>query len=93
MAVIRQVSESRGMNLVLHRQQVALNVNEFDITNQVAGELNRILPSVSIPPDGVAPTAQLPVQLAPGALVAVGAPGAAPAPVPTPAAATTPAKK
>ena len=31
-AVIRQVSESRGMNLVLHRAQVALNINEFDIT-------------------------------------------------------------
>ena len=45
-AVIRQVSESRSMNLVLHRQQVALNINDFDITNQVAAELNRILPSV-----------------------------------------------
>ena len=30
-AVIRQVAESRGMNLVLHRPQVALNVNEFDL--------------------------------------------------------------
>ena len=35
-AVIRQVAESRGMNLVLHRNQVALNVNEFDLTDQVA---------------------------------------------------------
>jgi hypothetical protein len=81
---------------VLHRQQVALNINDFDITNQVAAELNRILPSVNIPPDGVAPTAQLPVQLAPGALVAVGAtapaatPAAAPAAAPAPA---SPAKK
>lgn len=51
--VIRQVSESRGMNLVLHRAQVALNVNEFDITQQVADQLNKVQPSVMIPPDGM----------------------------------------
>lgn len=50
-AVIRQVADSRGMNLVLHRAQVALNVNEFDISEQVAVELNKILPAVSIPPE------------------------------------------
>jgi Skp family chaperone for outer membrane proteins len=54
-AVIRQVAESHGMNLVLHRAQVALNVNEFDITEQVGEQLNKILPQVSIPADGVAP--------------------------------------
>lgn len=54
-AVIRQVAESRGMNLVLHRAQVALNVNEFDITDQVAVQLNKIMPTVSIPADGVSP--------------------------------------
>ena len=54
-AVIRQVSESRGMNLVLHRAQVALNVNEFDITEQVVEQLNKVLPSVSLPADGVEP--------------------------------------
>jgi Skp family chaperone for outer membrane proteins len=54
-AVIRQVSESRGMNLVLHRQQVALNVAEFDITDQVTAQLNSLLPSVVIPPDGQEP--------------------------------------
>ncbi len=54
-AVIRQVSESRGMNLVLHRTQVALNINEFDITDQVAAQLNKVLPSVQIPADGVDP--------------------------------------
>ncbi len=43
------------MNLVLHRQQVALNVNEFDITEQVAEQMNKILPTVIIPPDGVEP--------------------------------------
>ncbi|MCC6718948.1 MAG: OmpH family outer membrane protein [Acetobacteraceae bacterium] len=54
-AVIRQVAESRGMNLVLHRSQVALNVNEFDISEKVAEELNRILPTVAVPADGVSP--------------------------------------
>jgi len=54
-AVIRQVADSRGMNLVLHRSQVALNVNEFDISEKVAEELNRILPKVEVPPDGVSP--------------------------------------
>jgi Skp family chaperone for outer membrane proteins len=42
------------MNLVLHRAQVALNVNEFDITQQVTEQLNKILPSVTIPPEGAA---------------------------------------
>ena len=51
--VIRQVAESRGMNLVLHRSQVALNVNDFDITQAVADELNKVLPSVLIPADGI----------------------------------------
>ncbi len=57
-AVIRQVAESRGMNLVLHRAQVALNVNEFDITEQVTQQLNKVMPSIAIPPDGVSPLAQ-----------------------------------
>jgi Skp family chaperone for outer membrane proteins len=57
-AVIRQVSESHGMNLVLHRQQVALNVNEFDITDQVIAQMNKVMPSVTIAPDGVSPVAQ-----------------------------------
>jgi Skp family chaperone for outer membrane proteins len=56
-AVIRQVAESRGMNLVLHRAQVALNINEFDITEAVTTQLNLVLPSVVIPPDGQVPTA------------------------------------
>ncbi|MDA8250364.1 MAG: OmpH family outer membrane protein [Rhodospirillales bacterium] len=54
-SVIRQVSESRGMNLVLHRSQVALNVNQFDITEQVTTQLNKVLPKVIVPPDGVTP--------------------------------------
>jgi Skp family chaperone for outer membrane proteins len=54
-AVIRQVSESRGMNLVLHREQVALNVNAFDITDDVATQLNKQLASVPVPPSVVTP--------------------------------------
>ena len=92
--VIRQVAESRGMNLVLHRQQVALNVNEFDITAAVAAQLNKLLPSVTIPPDGVAPTAAIPVQLSPAATVPP--PSATPAAAsatPTPAPAASSPKK
>ena len=61
--MIRQVAESHGINLVLHRAQVALNVNEFDITDQVTEQLNRLLPAVTIPPEGVSPntTASAPV--------------------------------
>lgn len=57
--IIRQVAESRGMNLVLHRAQVALNVNEFDITQEVTDQLNKVLPAVVIPPDGQEPSAAL----------------------------------
>jgi Skp family chaperone for outer membrane proteins len=82
-AVIRQVAEARGMNLVLHRAQVALNVNQFDITDDVAAQLNKILPSVVVPPDGVSPSS-----LAPPAAPATAAKSpAAPA---TPAPATAP---
>ena len=51
--VVRQVSESRGINLVLQRSQVALNANEFDITPQVTEQLNKILTKVQIPAEGV----------------------------------------
>lgn len=53
--VIRQVADSRGMNLVLHQEQVALNVQGFDITPQVLSQLNSVLPSVFIPADGIDP--------------------------------------
>jgi Skp family chaperone for outer membrane proteins len=54
-AVIRQVAEARGMNLVLHREQVALNVNAFDITTDVTSQLNKLLTSVPVPPSVVTP--------------------------------------
>lgn len=87
--VIRQVAESRGMNLVLHRAQVALNVNEFDITEPVVEQMNKVLPSVQLPPEGVSAA----LAAAPGGRPntppdgpAAASPGAAPT-APTPAAA------
>lgn len=81
-SVIRQVAESHGMNLVLHRAQVALNTQEFDITEQVATQLNRITPTVIIPPDGQEP----PMQAAEMPAGTAGKPPAQPAAVPaTPA--------
>ncbi|CAM2745933.1 hypothetical protein CFR75_01840 [Komagataeibacter xylinus] len=47
--IIRQVAASRGMNLVLHREQVALSQEPLDVTQQVATQLNAVLPTVFIP--------------------------------------------
>lgn len=57
LAVIRQVADSHGVNLVLHRQGTILNAPEFDLTEQVAAELNKLMPTVTITPDGVSPLA------------------------------------
>ncbi len=54
-AVIRQVAQAHGMNLVLHREQVALNVDDFDITSNVVTQLNKLLPAVPVPPSVVTP--------------------------------------
>ena len=45
-AVVRQVAESRGMNMVVQGDAAVLNTNDFDITKQVADRLNEVLPSV-----------------------------------------------
>ena len=63
------------MNLVMHRAQVALNINEFDITDQVTQQMNKVMPSIDISPEGVSPLAQA---------QAAGTPAA---PTPTPASA------
>jgi hypothetical protein len=87
-AVIRQVADSRGMNLVLQRSQVALNTADFDLTEQVGTELNKVMSSVSIPPDGVSVAQFVTTQPA----AAVAAPGGAtPAAAPAPAAPAAPA--
>jgi len=55
--VAQQVAASRGVNLVLNRAQVLGTTADFDLTPQVADVVNKILPAVVIPPDGVSPTA------------------------------------
>jgi Skp family chaperone for outer membrane proteins len=90
--VIRQVAEARGMNLVLHRSQVALNVNQFDITGQVAEQLNKVLVSVVIPPDGVSPATLAKASDKATPASASAAPAAPPAPAAPKTAPTPPAK-
>jgi len=87
--VVQQVAVARGMNLVLHGAQSALYLPDFDITTQVVAELNKILPSVTIPPEGVSvldlkPQAAAPAK--PAATPAAAAPAnpAKPAPVKKP---------
>lgn len=53
--IIQNVAASHNMNLVLHREQIALSANELDITNDVLRELNKNLPSVFVPADNVDP--------------------------------------
>ncbi len=54
--VTQQVAASRGVNLVLNRGQVLGTTADFDLTPQVADVVNKILPTVVIPPDGVSPS-------------------------------------
>jgi Skp family chaperone for outer membrane proteins len=62
--VVQKVAVSRGMNLVLQRAEVAVNIPEFDITPEVTELLNKALTSVVIPPDGVSPVSTKPVAAA-----------------------------
>ena len=62
--VVQKVAVSRGMNLVLQRAEVAVNIPEFDITPEVTEILNKALPSVVIPPEGVSPVSTHPVAAA-----------------------------
>jgi Skp family chaperone for outer membrane proteins len=55
--VAQQVALSRGINLVLNRAQILGTTADFDITPAVAEVLNKALPSVIVPPDGVSPLA------------------------------------
>ena len=54
-AIVRQEAEAHGMNLILHREQVVLNVAAFDITDETTKELNKLLPHVTVPPSVVTP--------------------------------------
>lgn len=49
--VIRQVAESRGLTMVVQRQAIVLAVEEHDISEAVANQLNRALTSVPLDPD------------------------------------------
>jgi Skp family chaperone for outer membrane proteins len=49
--VIRQVAASRNINLVLPRPLVIFNDPPFDITEEVAVQLNRMITNVNLPPD------------------------------------------
>ena len=53
--IIRQEAQAHGMNLILHREQVVLNIAAFDLTDETATELNKLLPSVKVPPSVVTP--------------------------------------
>lgn len=55
--VAQQVALSRGINLVLNRTQILGTTADFDLTPAVAEVLNKALPSVIVPPDGVSPVA------------------------------------
>lgn len=62
--VTQQVAISRGINLVLNRAQILGATNEFDLTPTVVENLNKVLASVVIPPDGVSPVSMQPAQAA-----------------------------
>jgi Skp family chaperone for outer membrane proteins len=57
--IVKQEAQAHGMNLVLHREQAVLNVAAFDITDETVTELNKLLPSVKVPPSVVTPGMQV----------------------------------
>jgi hypothetical protein len=81
--VAQQVALSRGVNLVLNRAQILGTTADFDLTPAVAEVLNKALPSVVVPPDGVSPLAMAPS----------GAPAAGPTQAAAAAAAAKPPQK
>jgi Skp family chaperone for outer membrane proteins len=81
--VAQQVALSRGINLVLNRAQILGTTADFDLTPAVADVLNKALPSVVVPPDGISPMAMAPP--------AAASSGAAPAAAAAPAGETAPA--
>jgi len=87
--VAQQVALSRGINLVLNRAQILGTTTDFDLTPAVADVLNKALPSVVVPPDGISPLAMAaPAAQAPAAAAsAANAPAATSATAPAGAAA------
>ncbi len=50
--VIRQVAGSRKVNIVMPRALVIFNDAPFDLTDEIAGQLNRVLRTVALAADG-----------------------------------------
>jgi len=71
--IAQAVAQSRGVNIVLNRPQILGTTADFDLTPQVAEVLNKIMPTVVIPPDGVSPVTIVPVAATPDAAAAPGA--------------------
>jgi Skp family chaperone for outer membrane proteins len=84
--VAQAVAQARGVNLVLNRAQILGTTADFDLTPQVADVLNKVLPNVVIPPDGISPVAMDSAGPTSGAAAGTAAAGAKPAPAPSPAA-------
>jgi Skp family chaperone for outer membrane proteins len=63
--VAQQVALSRGVNLVLNRAQILGTTADFDLTPAVAEVLNKVLPAVVVPPDGVSVMAMTPPPIEP----------------------------
>jgi Skp family chaperone for outer membrane proteins len=53
--IVQRVSEAHGINMVLHHSNVVLNMPQFDITEECVVQLNKLLPTVQIPPENVDP--------------------------------------
>lgn len=54
-AILRQEAQAHGINLVLREEVVLLNFGAFDLTDETVAELNKLLPSVKVPPSVVTP--------------------------------------
>jgi Skp family chaperone for outer membrane proteins len=53
--IVQRVAEAHGINMVLHHSNVVLNMPAFDITPECVAQLNKLLPTVQIPPENVDP--------------------------------------
>ena len=74
-AVTQKVAISRGVTLVLNRSQLLGTTFEYDLSPQVAEVLNKVQPTVVVPPDGVSPMSMAPNGAsAPGSITAPLAP-------------------
>lgn len=65
--VIRQVAASRNINMVLPRPIIIFNDPAFDMTEEVAVQLNRMITAVNLPPDPSAAPPARPAAPAPAA--------------------------